>query len=183
MAIRRYEEVAKEAFDSYLKRLVDMGMERLGMGGFSTVFQHPDHANVVVKVGLETPQSRAYTWLKWCETQRNKYTPKVYFLNELDTEQPTNWKRKAPPRMFIAFLEKLTPADPKVVKAFFKEHDYVFAQLEPTFWGLDADNFKFVEDKQLLAVVQAIDRIGFSDLKLENMMTRGKQIVFADPVY
>jgi hypothetical protein len=183
MAIRRYEEVAKEAFDNYLKRLLDMGMERLGKGGFSTVFQHPDHANVVVKVGLETPQSRAYSWLNWCQSVRNRYAPKVHYLNELDTATPTNWKRKAPPRMFIAFLEKLTPADPQVVRAFFKEHDYVFAQLEPKFWGIDADNFKFVEDKDLLAVLKTIDRIGYSDLKLENVMMRGKQIVFADPVY
>lgn len=183
MSIRRYEEVAKEAFNDYLKRLIDMGMEKLGKGGFATVFQHPDHENVVVKVGLETPQSRAYSWLKWCQGVSNKYTPKIYYLAELDTQVPTNWKRKAPPRMFICFMEKLTPADPKVVKTFFKENDHVFAQLEPRFWGIDADNFKLVDDKALLAVLQAINKIGFSDLKLENIMMRGKQIVFADPVY
>lgn len=188
MAIQRWDvvvakqELAREPYDDYLKRLLNMGIDRIGKGGSASVFQHPKFKNIVVKIGLEGKQSKVYSWLKWCSTTTNPYAPRVYHLDELEAGPPAKPKSYTP-RMFICFMEKLAPADPKVVKQFFKEHDYVFAQLEPRFWGIDPDNFKHVEDKDLLEVLRAIRRIGYSDLKLENMMMRGQQIVFVDPVY
>jgi hypothetical protein len=175
------QELAREPYDDYLQRLLDMGIVRVGRGGSASVFQHPKFKNIVVKIGLEGKQSCVYTWLKWCAANTNRYAPRVYHLEELETSLPR--KAKGTPRMFICFMEKLTIAEPKVIKAFFKEHDYVFAQLEDKFWGIDPDNFKHVEDADLLEVLRTIRRIGYSDLKLENIMMRGKQIVFADPVY
>lgn len=175
--------MARESFDNYLQRLIDLGIEKLGKGQHATVFQHPTHPNVVVKVSVEGPKSASYSWLSWSETANNRYAPKVYFLSELKTSAPAKWRYKTPPRMFIAFLEKLQPADLPTVRAFFKKHDYVFLKLEPKFWGIDDDNFEYVEDPDLLASLKAITSMGYSDLKSENIMLRGKQIVFVDPVY
>lgn len=154
-------------------------MTRLGRGATATVFQHPKYSEVVVKVGLAKPDSEGYEWLQWCKAHLNPWTPQVYSLEELDTVLPTGKKG----RMFIAFMERLDKADSRTVRKFFSDHKTVFPRLERSFWGFDPEALKTIKDPKLLAALKAINRYRHCDFKLENVMMRGDQIVFSDPVF
>lgn len=154
-------------------------MKRLGRGATASVFQHPKYSEVVVKVGLAKPDSEGYEWLHWCRSHLNPWTPQVYSLEELDTVLPEGKEG----RMFIAFMERLEKADSAVVRRFFADHATVFPKLERSFWGFDPDALKSIKDKELLSALRAVNRFKHCDFKLENVMMRGSQIVFSDPVY
>jgi hypothetical protein len=178
------QEMAREVFSDYLKRLIDSGIERLGKGGSASVFQHPEFSNIVVKIGLAKSDSQAYEWLEWCHAHRNPYAPLVYSVGELKAELPARYRNSSnPPKMFIAFMERLTPADPKVVRDFFAQYPDVFPRLEARFWGFRPKNIKNISDKDLAVILRVIDSFKHCDFKADNVMLRGNQIVFSDPIY
>lgn len=133
----------------------------------------------MVKVGLAKPDSQGYEWLEWCHSHRNVWAPRVYSIDELDTELPAGKKG----RMFVAFMERLDKADPKIVRRFFADRAGLFPQLERSFWGFNPEAMKTIKDAELRAVLKAINQFEHCDFKLENVMMRGSQIVFSDPVY
>jgi hypothetical protein len=168
--------VKREDFNAYLKRLA---VRKLGRGATATVFQHPTLSDVVVKVGLAKPDSQGYEWLQWCHKHSNAWAPRVYSIMELDTELPAGKKG----RMFVAFMERLEKADSVVVRQFFADNATLFPKLERSFWGFNPGALKTIEDPELRAVLKAINQFEHCDFKLENVMMRGTQIVFSDPVY
>ncbi len=86
--------------------------------------------------------------------------------------------------MFVAFMERLDRADPAVIRQFFAQHKKVFPKLEPRFWGFDPSAVRsHIDDIELRKALRAINRFQHCDFKLENVMMRGSQIVFSDPVY
>jgi hypothetical protein len=96
------ESLSEEALKPYLDRLVSKeGIQRLGGGAFSQVFQHPHYGNVVVKV--YTDKDVVYKkYAAWCmKHQNNPYVPKII-------EQVTYKSPETKEKYNIIFLQKMT---------------------------------------------------------------------------
>jgi hypothetical protein len=190
------ELLAEESLRDYLIRLVDKeGITKLGGGAFSQVFQHPQFHNVVTKV--YTAKDRKYaTYATWCQAnQSNPYVPQI--IEQLPF---THGKQK----YIILFMEKMTPLknEAQLFRAWVRalklpkdgphneeilEHfsNYV----EDSDSGELAKGVKLAfelgyGDANLVKIWNHILTYGVKNIDLHegNMMLRGRQLVFTDPV-
>ena len=184
--------VAEKSWD-YLDRLKSLGIKPLGRGSKGTVFQHPTMPNVAVKVYERDDWDKSVFWLRWCEkNQKNPYVPKIYRLGKLkNIELDVSETKQNINAYHVAFMEKLEKCPrPLVLETFTRTGALpdVINRVR-TFWDFeDKPKWASITDKNLLQVLKKIKSLSGtdsngSDLIDANIMRRGKQIVFSDPVY
>lgn len=187
--------VKEETQPEYFKRLQDeLGIKRLGKGAFSHVFQHPTHPDVAVKVFTSSDEAYA-AYLRYVQKrQHNKYLPKILSVHEHthvpskdDTRSEVD--RLVDDKYTIVFMEKLRPATEKDVQVFLDHVQdligvkYTSMQAIGEKWQDLADQTQDPDLAQLAKAMVVMNNRYFVDLRGEkNVMMRGKQIVFTDPV-
>lgn len=189
------EALSEEALKPYLDRLVSKeGIQKLGGGAFSQVFQHPHYGNVVVKV--YTDKDTVYKkYVTWCLShQNNPYVPKI--VEQVKYKSPDTGEKYN-----IVFLQKMTPVKTtqKLISLLVKalQLDTKAAEDLPfmTAFGLEGktkQDFKLIEkyvklgraDKDFVQVWNHIRTYGPEkfDLHHGNVMLRDGQLVLTDPV-
>lgn len=182
--------IMEEALPDYLKRLKDsLNIQKLGGGAFSQVFQHPHYSNVVVKV--YTARDTAYKrYQKWCMAhQSNPYVPQIIGQTEYVSDTA---KRNG--KFNIVFMEKMTPLksyarlEKLIVKALggapitFKNDDTTISASD--LGKISKIVSKGGTDKDFAEVWKQIMTFDINgiDLHAGNVMLRGSQLVFTDPV-
>lgn len=175
--------LSEETLEDYSNRLVKtLNIKRLGSGAYAHVFQHPTFSNIVVKVF--TARDKAYKkYLAWClKHQNNKYVPKII--------EAVLVKSEAGDAYTIVFMQKMKKVSNNKFRAW----------LEIMFGKKVADNYDQVNWEKLYgALHKAASKIKDSDfrevwdhvlshgtnrldLHPGNIMMRGSQVVFSDPV-
>ncbi len=150
-----------------------MKLPIIGEGLCSIVYQHKDPSKVI-KV---FDDSDYLEWVKFSMAHKNNpFVPKVYSLKKVETQH-------------VVVLEKLLPVTQVELRNFFitlaNQYDL---RLNPAnrfiSWFTEAELRLIGKDKNHLAEVCAwfADRVPLLDLHTDNVMKRGPQIVFADPV-
>lgn len=186
--------LAEESLKDYLRRLVSKeGIKLLGGGAFSQVFQHPTLKNVVTKV--YTSRDTAYAdYLAWCKDhQDNPYAPKI--IDDVPY-------RNGQDAYHIVFMEKLKPIPNEygyirkfiqIMKLNPDEDEELLDILDEAIKHQDMEVLKsfmrtcFKEgrgDAKLAEIWKKIISygVGAIDLHHGNVMLRGAQLVFTDPV-
>jgi hypothetical protein len=193
--VKNRMNLTEEALKPYLDRLVSKeGIQKLGGGAFSQVFQHPHYGNVVVKV--YTDKDAVYKkYVSWCmKHQSNPYVPKII-------EQVTYKSPETKEKYNIIFLQKMTPIKTvqKLISLLVKALKLNTAAAEDlpfmTAFGLEGkekDDFKLIDkyvrkgqaDKDFTEVWNHIRTYGPDkfDLHFGNVMLRDGQLVLTDPV-
>jgi hypothetical protein len=188
----------EESLEDYLKRLVTKEkIKKLGGGAFSQVFQHPQFHNVVTKVYSGKDKLFA-KYVKWCmQHQNNPYVPKI--IEQVDYQNPDPAAKIK--TYHIVFMQKMTPVSGKrYVQAFLdalkldpEEDDEIVDQLRD---GLETNDMYILNsavkqafkqgngDRHFAEVWKHITSYGVGNMDLHkgNVMMRGNQLVFTDPV-
>lgn len=168
-----------EKRSAYEKLLVSKGAKLIGNGESSNVYSVPSGTNVV-KVGpiYETAEEEgALVWLEWCRANRSVYVPRIDHLESMDDSY------------FVCSMEHLKNARMADIQKFIKDNDL---QKVLTPKSGHADRFVLSKDIKskapaaLLEVLRQLSRMTSTafllDLKVENFMLRGNQLVFTDPI-
>jgi hypothetical protein len=158
-------------------------LKPIAEGQYANVYQHPTHANVVVKISHNDVPYIKY--LKWAEKQHgNPYLPHVLSLHEYKDEAFEKGEV-----FHIVFMEKLYPPSKKDVKNFLL-HSGLYEI------GIDAEEFGNVTDEdleeamksdsidpKLKSILTYIRRSPYAfDIHDQNFMVRkGGQLVLTDP--
>lgn len=191
-----FAALREESKPEYFNRLEnELGIKRLGHGGFARVFQHPTHPEVAVKVF--TDGDTAYrSYLKFAqENQGNKYVPKILSVhrhvnNPKMRDKDRNIDQLVDDKYSIVFMEKLTPiTNQKFDDLEVHIGDLLGGQsvklkaLSPGQWKKLSEQ---TTDKDLAAFAKFMTRVlrsysAGSDLHMANVMLRGSQPVFTDP--
>lgn len=167
--------------EDYVKQLEAAGATIVGEGYHSVVLSHPEDATKVIKVS-HTDSSVAYEWLKWCKANPNKYVPLVHSLSKVS--------RKG---YFVAVVERLKPITRPQFLAFLDAEDLnevlTISKTVHTRWDIQPDKLATIENKLLRRVMTRIYVLSESmryvygqDITVDNILRRGNQIVFNDPV-
>jgi hypothetical protein len=174
-----YEETMKEYHDRLVSTL---NIKKLGSGAYAHVFQHPTYHNVVVKVF--TDRDTTYKkYVNWClKNQGNKYVPQI--IEMVPVKSPSGDKYN------IVFMEKMNPVSgpsfhhwletkfgTAVMSAYAdSDYDQMFIEFGKAVQaGTDSDL------KKIWAHIKTYGADHF-DLAAGNVMSKGLQIVFTDPV-
>ena len=158
--------------------LCSKGIKAKGSGGYGTVYQHPTHKDIVVKV-WDSGDYGYESWIKFCvKNQDNPLVPKIYHNSKHG-------------EFNITMLEKLKPLD---------EVDYCSSRwnkhLSPHFDFIPSTKFCWVGElkakhehaKQILKFLKRniYNHDTSLDLHDENVMWRGRgknrQLVITDPL-
>lgn len=173
--------LVEETLKGYSDRLVKtLNVKRLGSGAYAHVFQHPAFSNVVVKVF--TNKDRIYKrYAAWClKNQGNKYVPQIISITPFKSETGDAYN--------IAFMEKMTPMREATFNTWVKAivgdagikaiDNYDYDRLFTLFQKAK------ITDPDLKKVMDHILSYGSDtfDVHAGNVMRRGSQIVFTDPV-
>lgn len=166
-----------ESITSYKRRLQKLRIKKLGSGLFSTVYQHPTHSDVVVKLVNDDPMYIKYA--KYCMAHpKNAYLPKVYSIHRVTLVCEYTGRRY---HCHLVFLEKLQSAGQKKISTLAKD---LFGKLR--FTSVDYDEWrdlaKSTKDTQLRDLAKILYKLEAEDIHSENVMRRGDQLVFTDPV-
>lgn len=191
----KIQELFEETIQDYTKRIVDkLGIEELGKGAYSKVFQHPQFNNVVTKV--YSAKDKVYSrYVKWClKNQNNPYVPQI--IEEVKYRSGSN-------QFNILFMEKMKSIRTsggfatQFIKSFnFKDEDVdedSFNNVDDFIASNDLNGFFFYiddlvknqnPDKNFKAWWNHVKSYGvdYFDLHQMNAMMRGTQLVFTDPV-
>jgi hypothetical protein len=190
LAKQMFENLNEESHHGYLNRLrSSLGIKELGKGRYANVFQHPTMDDVAVKV---YHKDNSYTsYLNWCQkNQGNKYVPKILAREVSDSDSG---------KLNIVFFEKLKPSSPYDIKIFVQyclglvdetkltnpKKDYKdLTFFRRVVWGMLS---RQTEDKDLAIFAKyfltVFNSVSFTpDLHNANVMLRGSQLVFVDPV-
>jgi len=160
-----------ETYKEYTDRLEQqLKIQKLGEGSFGKVYQHPTLPNVVVKV--VNKDNANWDWWGFVKEQpKNPWVPKLYGLHDLVLDNSTAG--------FAVFMEKLEPMQAmgwEGVRDFF----FPFDVYDRNKWRLFAQRCK---DKHLAAVAHYLGNCKWLlDVSRKNVMLRGHQPVFVDPV-
>ena len=191
----RVQELLQEVkLETYLTRLVKKhGIQKLGGGAFSQVFQHPEFKNVVVKV--YTAKDTVYKrYLSWClKHQSDPYVPKI--IKQVEYKSPSGEAYN------IVFMQKMTPVKSRIkfarsMASLFKLNTRALEDLDLVrslgMWGEQEEDFEVIDDlvsagkadKDFTEVWRHIRTYGKSkfDMHPGNVMFRGNQLVLTDPV-
>ncbi len=188
-------KVTAETFKNYIQRLAkDPKIKKIGESN-GVVFQHPTDRRIVVKVFHDDLYYEKY--LSWVAAHpQNKYAPKLFgSVHSLPDDDPGAGHIK------IAFIEKLKPATLKdIAKGIAYVSELIASSkwapsLPIKGWGSVAPDFMHLTQNQWRGLVEqrrdadmaafakfilSID--GHVDLHSKNVMKRGTQLVFPDPV-
>lgn len=188
------ETLCEESFDAYVERLIKRhGINQIGKGYWGIVFQHPTHPDIVVKV--YKGQDQDYTkYLNWCQrNQDNPYVPKIIDVHSheyLDKRKGVGNRDVRYQSFFeIVFMEKLKPVSLAEYKRQLKNlgindfidtgnvEDLTYDAFEEAYQEgyMDVDLAKWWKFIRTMPE----DRL---DINHRNVMLRGKQLVFIDPL-
>ncbi len=170
-----------ETLDQYTRRLRKMKIKQLGSGAYSRVYAHPEHEDVAVKL-LTDEDPRYLKFAKECMKLDNPWLPKVYSIEKVrfgDGEVS-----------HLIFMERLNK--PTAVKI--KKASEVIQQDLPACLRINAGNFanfrpmvwrrvkQYTKDKSIKQMANLLAKIDTNDIHDGNVMMRGDQLVFTDPV-
>lgn len=185
-------EKYEESKNSYLTRLIELGVEQIGKGSWGTVFQHPTMPDVVVKVF--TDKDRAFaSYVEWArKNQHNKYVVRMIGAQEgLKLEKKGGYS--------ILFIEKLKPLTRPIEKKFMNRlpERLIGLLMRLTTSPRDELRIRYLSKAHwriILTESQDRDLVSFSsfllagmnsgfnkDLSPSNTLQRGNQVVFSDP--
>jgi len=198
-----FEASYEESFKDYIERLKSMGLNPVGNGLNSVVFEHPTMSHVAVKIFMDDDLGyREY--LEFCiKHPHNKYLPRVFETDDFSSERRTkyftkelhaNWNvtRSANEPYSIAFIEMLKPVTPEAMDAMFDRLGAMadmeinsLAKLGPNGWAKIAEDDRD-EDlqefaKYLVSQVKSGHKLDMGNRK--NFCLRGSQFVFIDPFF
>jgi len=174
-------QLQAETYKDYLMRLRKLNITEIGDGGFGRVFQHPEFSNVAVKVVRSDTQ-----YLRFARFARrhpaNPYLPKIADIVSVHFDDSKDG--------FIVFTERLRPAPAKLWLQF---QEFLPKSTWP--WSLAPNSVKRLSSagwQWLAAEAQdtnvrefatfAFKNMARLDLSQSNLMARGSQLVFTDPV-
>ncbi len=168
----------KETFLGYQLRLRELGVTFLGEGSFGTVYEHPTNPKVAVKIVRSDTLYLRYAEFCMRHT-KNPWLPRIHEVTPL--------KLKDAPKAYSVFMERLKPAAPGDFTAL---RDGLRTKFKLTLWTepqwFSKDGWKLVARGSDPAFAQLAnyfaDQINRVDLNSNNIMHRGSQIVFTDPV-
>lgn len=172
-------KVTAETYQEYVWRLMDLGHVRIGQGSFAVVFDHPQFKNIVVKV---VKKDNAYLkFAKFAHSRkRNPWLPNIASIQQADLEDA--------PGAFLVFMEKLNPVSYSSAQAFkFKlAANFKLVPTDKTSWFTKQSWQAIAEgtkDKHFkeVAVYFAYNHSNL-DLLYTNLLRRGPQLVFNDPM-
>lgn len=162
---RKDPKATKRVLSQYLRKY---GFEEIGAGLSARVYKHPKRG--VLKVFTNDP--RYVKWVKWgLLHQSNPYVPR--FKSKLIKFQNL-WAYDI--RSYGILIEELTPLETEEDIAFYlRVKDYVRG-----YNNLPHDQIE--QDPNLKEVLDWIKTLNTDDLTDQNIMKRGNQYVFTDPV-
>lgn len=199
-----FEAAYEETFKDYIERLKSMGLNPVGNGLNSVVFEHPTMPHVAVKIFMDDDLGyREY--LEFCLSHpRNKYVPRIFETDDFSSERRTkyftkelhaNWNvsRSVNEPYSIAFIEMLKPVTVEAMEAMINRLANIagldeinsLAKLGPTGWATiaedehDKDLQEFA--KFLVSQVKVGHKLDMGNRK--NFCLRGDQFVFIDPFF
>lgn len=164
-------KLTAETYKEYTQRLEQqLKIKLLGEGEFGKVYQHPTMPDVAVKIVRRDPANR--DWWRFANTQStNPWVPRVYGVHNIELDDSTSG--------FAVFMEKLEPMQAmgwEGVRDFF----FPFDVYNPKLWRVFAAHTK---DKHLAVVADYLGKTRYKlDVSRKNVMLRGHQPVFVDPV-
>jgi hypothetical protein len=162
----------------YVKRLKREGVQTLGEGAYARVFQHPSRKKVAVKVLLESDPD----YIKYAEIAMqttNPWFPRVHKIHEVQYRHCTN---------HILFMEKLCKASVDDVKRATQQIVADISSLEQmtSFVHFGPGTWKRVlrrtTDPHIKELASVMVKLNCGDFHDDNVMMRGNQLVFTDPV-
>lgn len=197
------ELLGEETLNQYSERLMHtLGIKRLGRGNFAQVFQHPVYHNVAVKVVKDDPNYIEY--VRFCmQNPTNPWLPRIIDIVDAKIDDDDfdmygdYWRRteKKPVQVPIevVFFEKLREASNREIHAavkkvlaevpsnmLVKEFFYDFASFNRDTWYVVSIS---TTDPHLKQFAEMAHECRFEDIHGDNVMMRGDQLVFTDPVY
>ncbi len=165
-----------ETYKTYVARLLDVDLKKLGEGSAGTVFQHPTFANLVVKVVKHYGYYVKFARFALANPH-NPYLPRVVAIQKV--------KFVDSPVGFLVFVEKLRPASDEAVERFFNQVPYEF-RVPSVDRRLNRDGWKYLANSKNANVRQFAElmlaNFPHLDLFTDNIMSRGSQLVFSDPL-
>lgn len=185
--------LCEEPLRDYLTRLVSKeGIKLIGKGAYSHVFQHPQFHNVVVKV-YTAKDVLFKDYVQWClKNQHNIYVPQI--IEDIPYSDGTN-------NYHILFMQKMKPINDaqfeqiltKIMKLDQEADEDLVYLLNDAIDMVDMEGLNsFMRtcfkrgygDKHLYEIWEKIKSYGINkiDLHSANVMLRGNQLVFTDPV-
>ena len=180
--------ITAETYRGYLKRLHKLNVRKLGEGGFGAVFQHPEFSNVVVKVVREDA-----LYLKFAkfamDNPKNPWLPKIADIRMVPFDDSKKGylvfteKLKSPSEKDIMKFKMLVPGDGKHRAPSMERTDpenYHKLLLRPGWQRLEKSRNLFLA--QLATFMLKNYRHLDLGIRGDNMMMRGSQLVFTDPL-
>lgn len=168
--------------EEYIQQMIDSGLKPLGEGNYGTVFPHPTDKKYVIKVSTcDTSESDSYAWLKWCMENPNLYVPHVRSLERVGKQY------------YIAEMERLKPASHAGLEKFINSSGLnqvlQISKFVPIRWDMHPQHIDAIQDKVLSRLMKTLHRLSIKhqnrhglDITAENIMRRGSQFVFSDPI-
>lgn len=185
--------LAEETLDQYLASLKNSGAKIIGRGNNATVFTNPEDDGTVIKV-MHQPDPAYLAYLRQSNKHpNNPWLPRVLDVNSQAFDTANS---RSSTTAWIIVLEKLQPASAAEVK---NAVDTVLATVDPRYLGrqpVDAyrtfDDIKKLwpiiaqhsSDADIRVVAEFLSQFPPQDIDVSrsNVMMRGSQLVFADPV-
>jgi hypothetical protein len=177
--------VIAESYEHYVRRLVgDLDIKLLGDGVYASVFKHPTDPNIAVKVYRKDIGYERY--IDWClKNKRNKYVPKLKGKAKVFKDKSNNY-------IGVVFLEKLVSVSQASYRKFCTYisdslarsagyvPQYPIDEYDKEDWELVAG---YMPDKDLSDLARfLVSNWEHLDVSISNLMLRGNQVVFTDPL-
>lgn len=170
-------QLEAETYKDYLTRLRKLNLKYLGSGAFGMVYQHPEFSNVAVKVVRDDRKYMNFTKFA-IENPSNPYLPRIAAVDKVKFDNGSSG--------YIVFMEALVAASRRSIDDFFNQvsrdlhiSDDVEHRLSKAGWELLGNS-----RNPNLATLATYMLKNWSSLDLgnQNLMQRGRQLVFVDPV-
>lgn len=172
-----------EAYWEYVNRLIkDLKIKHLGEGAYAQVFQHPTLKNIVVKLVHHDDE-----YLKFARFAMDN--PKNPWLPRIAAIEPIKFDGSRLSNSYLVFLEKLQPTSFELQKSLiwklvdtYELHIHAFTPkwFSKSNWKKLALNSKDPGLAQFAAF--AAKNFNHLDINSANVMARGRQLVFTDPI-
>lgn len=167
-----------ETPSQYAKRLMLKGVKSLGRGAYARVFQHPSQEHVAVKV-LIKPDPDYVQYAEIAMKTKNPWFPRVHAISQVQYKRGAN---------NILFMEKLRKASnddirlatQKIVAGISSLSQFTsFVNFSPNTWKRVS---RRTTDPKVKELADVMVKLNCGDFHNANVMMRGNQLVFTDPV-
>lgn len=176
----------RETVDQYKSRLRRLHVKKLGSGLFSTVYAHPQHESVAVKAVFEDDPMYMRFARAAKKHQSNPWFPKIFDITRCKMEDSYYG---GPINVNFVFLERLQRAKRNDIKRAVRHiidtsdvDDYRIR----TFTDFSTDTWEDISrssvDEHVRALAKVLASAEAEDIHSANVMMRGDQLVFTDPV-